>query len=98
MVQRVGTLTSAGELTTQDIFRYEHHKFIIKVTNFVSTVTISINDNTLGEKVNLDRDNKVYKLTENTTYSFLCENQRMDEALIDFMSGDATLEVYYIGW
>lgn len=98
MVQKIGTINGTGSVELKEIFRYEHHKFIIKVSNLNSVVKLKIYDYTLDSKVNLNSNDLSYSLFENDTYQFLSENQRMDKALIEVIEGDATIDIYYIGW
>ncbi len=99
MVQNLGTISSPGTIAISDIQRYEHHKVYVKVTNYVSSVTLRIEDITVGssDAVNLSQ-NGDETITDNGTYCYLIENSRMDDMQVNFVSGDATIEVYYTGW
>jgi hypothetical protein len=106
MVQRIGTISSPGVLDfNKKLVRYEHHKIYIKVTNFVSDVELRIEDTTItivtgdsDDVVNLNSSDYNYKINENGTSSYLLENSRVEDLRVNFISGDATLEVYYTGW
>ena len=100
MTEKLGTLTGAGTLQTSNITRHEHHKIFIKVSSYVSTVTLRIEDVSLGTDapINLHGSGSNYTITADGGYSYLLENERVDMLQFNFVSGDATIEVYYRGW
>lgn len=106
MAKIIGQLTSSGTLEISErITRHEHHNIYVKVSNFVTNVTLRIEDYTIAaltsdanDTINLNAQNESETLTGNGTYSYLIANKRMTNIRVNFVSGDATLDVYYEAW
>jgi len=100
MTKYIGELTSPGTLTFKDTKRHEHHKIIVSVSNFVSDVVIKIEEKTSPSTnaVNLDELNRSFTLTEDGDESFVLENMRIDNLIINFVSGDAMIKCHYDGF
>ena len=105
MVQKIGTIVTSGNLKIERLQRFEHHKIYVKVTNYVSTVNLKIEDYTIADNtsdvtdvINLNASTVSETIGSNGIYSYLLENCRVDSLNLNFISGDATLEIYYTGW
>ena len=100
MAQLLGELTEVGTLNTDIITRHEHHKIIVVVSNYVSDVSFKVEDISFGESnpINLNGANGTKTLDGNEAWSFLIENERFNKLRANFVSGDATLNIYYEGW
>lgn len=105
MVQKIGSLSAPGVLGfDRSVARFEHHKIYVKVTSFVSEVNVRVEDKTVA--INTDDSADVVNLNAtsneiidgNGIFSYLIENARMDGLQLNFVSGDADLEVFYTGW
>lgn len=105
MVQRFGIITSGQSVVISEVVRFEHHKIYVKVTDFVSNVTLRVEDTTIAKNtqdladiVDLDPQGDGFIIRGNGVCSYLIMNTRMEELQINFVSGDATLEIFYVGW
>lgn len=100
MVEKIGTLTSAGSVQTDNITRHEHHKITIIVSSFVSEITLRIEDISIDANapINLDGSNDNYIISANGGNSYLIENERFSKLQVTVDSGDATIDIYYTGW
>lgn len=99
MVKKIGTLSSIGTIDIPDVRKYEHHKIYVKATSYISEVVIRVEDITIGDDSPVDLSSSgIRKITSNDTYCYVHENARCEKLRLNFVSGDANLEVYYNGW
>ena len=100
MTQLIGELTSPGTIDINGISRYEHHKITVVVSSYVSDVVFKIEDVSVDESnaINVHGSNSSFTLSSDGGNSYLIENERFEKLRINFVSGDATLTVYYNGW
>lgn len=100
MAQKVGELTGTGTLDINDVRRHEHHKITVVVSSYVSTVTLKIEDISINDSIpiNLHGSNNSFTLSADGGNNYLIENEKFEKLRVNFVSGDATLTVYYTGW
>jgi len=99
MVQLIGTLSAPGTIVVPKVQRYEHHKIYLKVSNYTTTITVVVEDVSLGEAYPVDlHSSGTYTITANGTYAYQYENARCDDLRINLSGGSATVEVFYNGW
>ena len=99
MVNKIGTLSAPGTLVIPSVQRYEHHKIYLKVTSYTSTITIVVEDVSLGEAFPIDlHSSGTFTITGNGAYGYQYENARCDDLRLNLTGGSATVEVFYNGW
>lgn len=103
MSTKIGVLTGPGVLdigSEEGIIPHEHHLITFVVSGFVSDASIRVEDisEDSSSPINVDPKNTDTVLTANGGNSFSLPNVRYGKLRFNFVSGDATITVYYRGW
>jgi hypothetical protein len=89
-----------GRTVFENIKQHEHHKIIVSVSNYISEVNIKIEEiiDNSSNYINLDKFDRVFSITDNGDTCFVLENMRIDNLVINFVSGSADLKLLYEGF